>query len=322
MAVWGKKLSSTILGAIDELNSTQDEEEPLEGVQRRLLLSAKDSLDRTCSLEPFGLLMDCPTVLQEIPEEQTGLEMSQDAAEVTKKIVEHVKNGSNNINVVIELVSNLSEERLNSVVDDGAKLLETDETRRSFIVALSATRNSAAAVSSRILLPAFHGEENFQAALDLYGPVLGWLESSVVEATVVPLLVDLDSSLNRSPGCCKALFEALTDSQRSETVAKFSRNIDDLQDWQLQTLSVILESFPVDNVAIVPLTDALVANIGKFPDDRLMGKIILSVIVSLSPATTPDLLSAVTNLVAGFKGSIRFRHKKALDKIAKQILPS
>ncbi|KAF6201474.1 hypothetical protein GE061_003865 [Apolygus lucorum] len=326
MASWGKaKLSLAALRYVEETNNGL-EEETLDGIQKTLLLATQNADAQGRHSGRYGLLNDLPETTGDSSVVQSEREEPMEIAPpvvdihiVTSKLVDHIVTGSENINVVIELVSNLADQTLNDVVVKSWSLLREDEHKKSFIIAMSATRNSALSVSSSVLLPLFSSKDASREALTSFGQALEWLEYSISKSLVVPMLLNENTPVAQDMTYCKAFFSALTEAQRTDALMTLSTSIQgDLLPWQLQSLSTILE-LPVDSSAAPSVCKLLTSSISKFSQDRLMGKIVLSLITTLTPSTPPSVIHDVSHLASQYKGPLRFRHKQALDKLSAQI---
>uniref|UniRef100_A0A0K8TDG5 Fanconi Anaemia group E protein C-terminal domain-containing protein n=1 Tax=Lygus hesperus TaxID=30085 RepID=A0A0K8TDG5_LYGHE len=327
MASWGKaKLSPAALLYLEEANNGL-EEEALDGIQKKLLLATQRAEVQGYSSGAYGLLNDLPETSGNatVVHSQRGMEAMEiappvvDTQIVATQIVEHILTGSENINVVIDLVSNLSDQALDDVVLKSWSLLKEDHHKKSFIISMSATRNSAMSVSKSILLPLFSSKVDSKNALSSFGPALEWLEYSISKTLVLPMLLNENSPITQDMTYCKAFFAALTEAQRADALVSLSTSIQgELLPWHLQSLSVVLE-LPIDSSAASSICKLLTPSVPKFSQDRLMGKILLSLITILTPSAPPQVIHDVSSLASYFKGPLRFRHKQALDKLSAQI---
>lgn len=324
MASWGKaKLSSTALQRIQEVNKALTEDH-LPGIRGNLLRNVLEQEPKP-SPKPFGLLMDLPkpqTLHISAPVDENPPLQAIDVHDLATKIVKIVCNGQSSISLVIDLVSKVTDDHLGDLVMDCWSLLVQDDHKKSFVVAMSATRTTALCVGSKILLPLLSKSEAFQSTIQIYGPVFGWLEGNFSQSTVVPLLLHEQSAINQDPNSWKILLNHLSESQKTEAVVVFCRSIQELQEWHLQSLSIMLESPPIDSAVVQPVISMLSTRMDHYSENRLVGKIILTLISFLGASTSHQVYSEVSSLASHFKGPLRFRHKQALAKVLSQVQPN
>lgn len=242
-------------------------------------------------------------------------ETTLSASALTSKLINIVKQDEAGVQEIIDILSKVSVELLQTSLSDAWKELKSLEDKQNTIKLLSAYQSSLGILCHYILLPELKQEDNFYSIMEVIIPVIQWLEVYAISDLFIPLLAEGESLSVRGTDYFKDIISKLSSLQKNVLVSYFITLMENnLTKNYLQFFVCALEEVPLKVSEIPRLVTVLNRNISNFKDDRYLGKILLIIVDSYSSSSLKSISKDLVQLCSNFKGVMRFRINAALKK--------
>lgn len=235
--------------------------------------------------------------------------------DLVKQLLSNIQGNSENVQEVIELVSNTNNDVLVDVLSNVWQQVNLEDEKKKFIKMISACALSSHLFCKEILLTKLKDEKTCLDTMEIVYSVAQWLETSLIVDTLLPLLNDRLSPLVIEETYLKRCIESLSSAQKSDLLSGYVAMIEGkLQRHDLHILGILLENISLTNDSLVKLVDLFSLCFMDYNEDRSFGKILMLIIDYISPETSKNILNDLISICSNFKGATRFRIKAALKK--------
>nr|XP_024213993.1 uncharacterized protein LOC106683314 isoform X2 [Halyomorpha halys] len=192
--------------------------------------------------------------------------------DLVKQLKSNIRGNLENVQEVIELVSNTNHDVLVNVLSNVWQQVATEGEMKMFIKLISACALSSHLFCKEILLKKLKDEQTFHSTMEIIHSVAQWLEAPLIVDTLLPLLKDSSSPLANEETCLKRCVESLTSVQKSDLLSGYISMIEGkLQKHDLHILGILLENISLTNNSLVKLVDLFSLYFMDFNEDRSFG---------------------------------------------------